>query len=218
MRSVDKGKSPEITFKRYRDAEPYLEKRIGPYCSFREMSIRHVPEIEHKEAKSKGGDILLWENFLLSCKYCNTRKGVIVKRGDLHQYLWPDMDDTFHAFNYDGELPKLDTEYLNKKGDDSYQKALNLFELVKLDNRPVLGAKDKRFFARMEARNYAVRSREGWLRMKNQEDRDTYLESIIMTAKSIGFFSVWMCVFADIEVVRSGLINNFAGTKKEYFK
>ncbi|MCI8672936.1 MAG: hypothetical protein HFI89_05540 [Lachnospiraceae bacterium] len=50
-----------------------------------------MPEIEHKEAKSQGGDILLWENFLLSCKYCNTRKGVIVKKGDLHQYLWPDM-------------------------------------------------------------------------------------------------------------------------------
>ena len=91
MRPVDKGKKPEINFKRYQDAKPYLEERIGPYCSFCEMSIRHVPEIEHKEAKSQGGDILLWENFLLSCKYCNTRKGVIVKKGDLHQYLWPDM-------------------------------------------------------------------------------------------------------------------------------
>ena len=91
MRPVDKGKKPEINFKRYQDAEPYLEERIGPYCSFCEMSIRHVPEIEHKEAKSQGGDILLWENFLLSCKYCNNRKVVIVKKGDLHQYLWPDM-------------------------------------------------------------------------------------------------------------------------------
>lgn len=217
MRPIDKGTTPELNFKKYQDAELYLERRIGPYCSFCELPIRHVPEVEHKEAKSQGGDDLLWENFLLSCKYCNTRKGTTVKQGDLDQYLWPDTDDTFHAFDYSGELPQVATEYLQKKADGSYQKAVRLFHLVKLNNRPKLGSKDKRFFARNEAKNFAIQSKLGWMKMKNQEDKDTYLESIIMLAKSSGFFSVWMTVFSDIEIVRTKLLENFAGTKKEYF-
>lgn len=120
------------------------------------MPIRHVPEIEHKEATSQGGDELSWENFLLSCKYCNTRKGKTVKQGDLDQYLWPDTDDTFHAFDYSGELPQVAAEYLQKKADWSFQKAVRLFQLVKLDNRPKKGSKDKRFFARNEAKNFAL--------------------------------------------------------------
>lgn len=73
MRPVDKGAAPSVVFEKYQDAEPYLEERLGPYCSFCEMSIRHVPEVEHKEAKSAVGDLTAWDNLLLSCKYCNTR-------------------------------------------------------------------------------------------------------------------------------------------------
>ena len=39
MRPVNKGKSPSVNFSRYRDAEPYLEKRLGRYCSYCEMPI-----------------------------------------------------------------------------------------------------------------------------------------------------------------------------------
>ena len=76
MRPVDKGNAPRTDYKKYQDAESDLEKRLGPYCSFCEMCINHVPEVEHLEAKSEGGKELDWENLLLSCKYCNTRKGV----------------------------------------------------------------------------------------------------------------------------------------------
>lgn len=81
MRPIDKGKAPETGFKKYQDAEPELEKRIGPYCSYCEMPIIHVPEVEHKEAKSQGGEELAWDNLLLTCKYCNTRKLITVKKG-----------------------------------------------------------------------------------------------------------------------------------------
>lgn len=79
MRPVNKGQKP-VEYKHYRDAEPYLEQRIGTYCSFCEMDISHAPEVEHKEAKSRGGQELEWDNLLLSCKYCNTRKGIYVKK------------------------------------------------------------------------------------------------------------------------------------------
>lgn len=80
MRAVDKGEAPETEYKKYQDAEPELEARIGAYCSFCEMSIKHVPEVEHRETKVAGGELLKWENLLLSCKYCNTRKGTQVKK------------------------------------------------------------------------------------------------------------------------------------------
>ncbi len=33
MRPVNKGQKP-VEYKHYRDAEPYLEQRLGTYCSF----------------------------------------------------------------------------------------------------------------------------------------------------------------------------------------
>ena len=116
MRPVDKGEAPDKEFKKYQEAEPYLEKRVGAYCSFCELPINHVPEVEHKEAKARGGDEISWTNLLLSCKYCNTRKGAIVEKGDKQKYLWPDEDDTFHAFSYDTEIPKLNERYLQSQG------------------------------------------------------------------------------------------------------
>lgn len=217
MRPVDKGQAPDVVLKKYQDAEPYLEKRIGPYCSFCELPIRHVPEMEHKEAKSQGGEELSWDNFLLSCKYCNARKGTTVKQGNLGNYLWPDTDDTFHAFDYEKELPCVAEAYLKKRNDGSYQRAQNLLSLVKLDHRPSLGSKDKRYFARNEARNYAGICKAGWNKMADQNDRQTYLKMIIMLAKASGFFSVWMSVFADDETVRTELLNSFEGTRKEFF-
>lgn len=81
MRPVDKGGAPQ-EYTQYKDAEKDLEARLGAYCSFCEMTINHAPEVEHKEAKAKGGAELEWENLLLSCKYCNTRKGTRVGKGE----------------------------------------------------------------------------------------------------------------------------------------
>lgn len=36
------------------------------------------------------GALTDWNNLLLSCKYCNTRKGTKVKKGGKGQYIWPD--------------------------------------------------------------------------------------------------------------------------------
>lgn len=109
-------------------------------------------------------------------------------------------------------------EFLKKRKDGSYQKALNLFQLVKLGNIPKPGMKDRRFFERNEARNNALICRNGFLKMKDEEDKEIYLETIIRLAKASGFFSVWMTVFEDIKSVRTRLINDFAGTRKKYFE
>lgn len=216
MRPVDKGNAPDVIFKKYQDALPYLEKRIGMYCSFCEFHIQHVPEIEHREAKSQGGEELEWKNLLLSCKYCNTRKGTIVKAGDEEKYLWPDRDDTFHAFSYSEDIPKLNENYLANVDEVIRNKAKNLYKILKLDHIPVSPKdKDRRYLARNEARNQALLSRKGWEEIKHTSEKELFFQQIIMLAKATGFFSVWMEIFKDDKVIVSGLINAFEGTRKE---
>lgn len=217
MRPVNKGEAPAIEYKKYQDAEPDLEARLGAYCSFCEMSIKHVPEVEHREAKAAGGELLKWENLLLSCKYCNTRKGTKVKAGDKDKYLWPDEDDTFHAYSYDQDVPRLNEAYLNRRGTAEREKADKLFQLLKLDHIPTTPKdKDKRYMARNEARNYAVISKEGLNKMHTCSERGAYLEMIKNLALESGFFSVWMEIFKDNEEVKKILISSFKGTKEKF--
>lgn len=216
MRPVDKGAAPTKIFKEYKDAESFLEERIGVYCSFCEFHIQHTPEVEHREAKSEGGDELAWENLLLSCKYCNTRKATKVKAGTKAQYLWPDEDDTFHAFCYDEDIPRLNMQYLSEQDESVIDRANALYELVKLDNIPCSPRdKDRRYMARSEARNMALESRYDWERIKDTECADAYFELMLKLAGETGFFSVWMNVFHDEPRVRDGLIRKFKGTRRD---
>ena len=73
MRAVDKGDSPYENINRYQDAIPFQRERIGLYCSYCEMLIKHVPEVEHKVSKSLGGELTEWENLLLESDIRNTR-------------------------------------------------------------------------------------------------------------------------------------------------
>lgn len=101
MRPVNKGTSPYTSIQEYRDALPYLESRIGIYCSYCGAIIDHAPEIEHVVSKSKGGDKTEWKNLLLACKYCNTRKSNKTTSENKNDYLWPDENNTELAYTYD---------------------------------------------------------------------------------------------------------------------
>jgi 5-methylcytosine-specific restriction endonuclease McrA len=81
MRGVDKGNvhasegEVAFAFLRYSDAKPYLEKRIGRYCSYCERFIPVSLAVEHKLPKSIHPDLeWRWENFLLACANCNSAK------------------------------------------------------------------------------------------------------------------------------------------------
>ena len=74
-----------------------------------------------------------------------------------------DEDDTFHAFLYDNDIPRLNEQYLQREGNDVRQKADNLFRLIKLDNFPLTPKdKDRRYSQRNEARRCAEVSKAGW--------------------------------------------------------
>lgn len=217
MRPVDKGKSPYDSINDYHDAEPYLTEKIGAYCSYCEFPISHVPEVEHKESKNSGGAITDWNNLLLACKYCNTRKLEYVKKGEAKKCLWPDMDNTFFAYTYEDGMPKVNQAYLKAIGNDALQKAQNLYDAVKLGNIPTVGQKDRRLPKRREALNTAIITFNSWIGVKDSCNEDTFVDSIVELAKAIGFFSVWMMIFKDVPKIREALIEGFVGTKKEYF-
>lgn len=218
MRPIDKGSSPYVKINNYQDAEPYLNDRIGRYCSFCELPIFHVPEVEHREGKKSGGDLTKWENLLYGCKYCNTRKSQKIKVGKAKKWLWPDKDNTFLAYTYYGGDPKINESYLKSISLEVYEKAQALYEGVGLGFSPKnITDRDKRWMKRLETLGVAEDSRRTWLKMKASEFKEDELRQIITLAKQMGFFSIWMLVFFDDSEVKNALINAFPGTSKTCF-
>lgn len=223
MRPIDKGISPYKKIEEYQDAEPYLSDRIGRYCSFCEMRINHALAVEHKESKKSGGALTEWSNLLLSCVYCNSRKGERIKKGGLEQWLWPDLDNTFLGFTYEGALPKVNEEYLKSISAEAYKRAKAIFRDLALDYNPTNEAesskryKDKRWKVRIETLGVAETAKDIWLKCKNSEYKSSQITNIINQARGYGFFSIWMMVFENESEIRNSLIKAFPGTSKQCF-
>ena len=211
MRPVDKGESPYEKIDKYQDALPYLEKKIGLYCSYCEMPIKHVPE------KSKGGDLTGWKNLNLGCKYCNSRKSSKTTPDNKNDYLWPDEDNTAIAYLYANGFPVVNKDLLNELDTTGIflKRAQNTYDLVKLGNIPGKGEKDRRFAERNAAYYKAKRSLENWKHVKDapEQFQNDMKEQIIMTAIADGFFSVWMTTFSDEPQILLALIDGFPGTR-----
>lgn len=221
MRPVNKGDSPYKAISDYSEALPYLEKQIGMYCSYCELRIDHVPEVEHIVSKSEGGDRTAWENLLLGCKYCNSRKSNHTTPYNKDEYLWPDTDNTAIAFSYDRGFPCVNEQaamQVDPSG-EFLKKAKRLFELVKLNNIPKKGEKDRRYKKRNEVYGTARRTLTDWESMKGKENEYTeiVLRSMVESAKYSGFFSVWATVFKHDSVVLRALIDVFPGTEVAFF-
>lgn len=223
MRPVNKGQSPYQKIKSYAEALPYLEKRLGKYCSYCEYPIKHVPEVEHIVSKTNGGDRTDWKNLLLGCKYCNTRKSKTTSPENMGEYIWPDCDNTALAYTYQNGVPKVNEKKLLEidSTGEFFKKAKKLFDLVQLDHLPKEKEKDKRFAERNEAFQIAQESLNNWRKFKRIVDDSTALEyyknTIAMIALAVGFFSVWMTVFSEEPEILCMLIEKFPNTRKEYF-
>ena len=178
MRPVDKGESPYKEIKEYQEALPYLEKKIGLYCSYCEMPINHVPEVEHMISKKHGGDKTAWSNLLLGCKYCNSRKSAKTTPQNAEDYLWPDAANTAIAFSYTNGIPKVNAEVLNELDPTGSlcEKAQNTYDMVELGNEPDLQPggkkqdKDRRFLNRNLSYNKALISLKNWNHVKDASE------------------------------------------------
>ena len=221
MRPVNKGTAPNKIYKEYGDAVPDLTERIGTYCSYCGMEISHVPEVEHKKSKTKGGELTAWDNLLLSCKYCNTRKKDEVTPDSAKNYLWPDEHNVALAYYYKSGIPAINEEKLMQidPTGNVYTKAKKLFDLVKLNHIPQKGEKDRRFGKRMEVYKMAKDSLHDWAKMKNEPEEvaSVMKKSTVNLARYSGFFPVWMEVFSEEPEILTALIKAFPGTEAGYY-
>lgn len=206
MRPVDKGNAPK-TYTKYGDARHDLSAVIGYYCSYCEMSTHNTIEVEHIHPISRGGAKLDWNNFLLSCKYCNTVKSN--KNASRQGYLWPDIDNTDFAFSYD-EIdiikPKTGLPPAIK------QAAIDTIDLMGLNRAfapkcPTPTEADTRWRSKIEAWDKAKRSLGNW----NAHPSPEMAKQIGSTATG-GHFSIWCTVFANEPEVIKAIIAEYKGT------
>lgn len=211
MRPVDKGDKPK-DYAEYKDARDDLTDRIGFYCSYCEMSLYNRPDIEHVEPRANGGEELEWDNFLISCTYCNSNKGN--NNPNRNGYLWPDTHNTFMAFIYDYYSPISSNPILGSSERDLAENTINLF---KLSREPGNGLrpehKDLRWKSRLDAWRMAKDSLEDW----EETPIETVAKCIARNAQANGHFSIWMSVFKDYKEIKLRLIEAFKGTSKECF-
>lgn len=190
---------------KFGDAKFPLTANIGQYCSYCE-GVEKLPslDVEHLAAKSKGGDLTAWDNFLLCCKICNSNKGTKEVDAD---YYWPHLNNTFYCFIYD-ETGRININ--TNMPEISQRKARNLLDLTKLQRHPKSdnfpSPKDFRWRYRYEAWNKATTHRKLFEKGLITED------FVISSAKDIGQWSVWFTVFKGIDSIRSRLISDFPGT------
>ncbi|TYC14802.1 HNH endonuclease [Bizionia gelidisalsuginis] len=195
MRPVDKGIAPKV-YTDYGKARHDLAERLGYYCSYCEMKVFNSIEVEHILPQNQGGAVVDWNNFLLSCKYCNTIKSD--HNANTTDYIWPDIDNTDLAFEYsevDVIKPKgILTAALNIK-------AVSTINLMGLNRIPG-GIKspteaDTRWRSRKEVWDKAKENYNNWVQAP-----------IIQMAKVIancallsGHYSIWSEVFKGDQLV-----------------
>jgi len=210
MRPVDKGDAPK-QYSDYKKARNDLAGRIGWYCSYCEMPVKNMIEVEHVVPIKNGGAELDWENFLLSCKYCNTLKSD--RNTSRNGYFWSDKDNTFLAFTYQSAIIKANGQ-LNSSQVRIAQSTIDLMGLDRYQggaNEPTKA--DSRWNSRDEAWGVAYDSLTDWNSLPCEEMR----RQIGRTASGTGHFSIWMEVFKNISEIRKELISSFTGTDRNCF-
>jgi hypothetical protein len=220
MRPVSRGTAPR-TYTKHQDARNDLIQVIGWYCSYCEMPIKNMPEVEHELPVHHGGGVVDWDNFLLSCKYCNTVKSD--HNTTLSGYFWPDTDNTFRAYLYHPYLP---IEPVSTLSVQETSQAVAMIALCGLNREPGTSnlptQRDNRWNSRREAWNKALLALEGWKKFKTHKRIPAYLKeemaiSITNQATAEGHFSIWMTIFEDDNEIRNRLIANFPGTASDCF-
>lgn len=184
---------------------------MGEYCSFCESRLNASLAVEHILSKHHHPRRELdWDNFLLSCVNCNSTKGH--RRLQPRGYYWPDRDNTARAFSYAADgIVKL-APGLSRQQQRIARRTLELTGLDKLPtNDPK--ASDRRWLHRREAWGRAERARD----CLAVSDNDATRKSIVEQATALGFWSIWMTVFASDEDMRRRLIHAFTGTAADCF-
>ena len=215
MRPIKRGRAPKPSYSKYQDALQDLEKALGKYCSYCERYFPSGLAVEHVVPKSRAPGLrTAWKNFLVACSNCNSVKKATAT--NLQDFLWPDIDNTFRAYDYTNGLAGVATGLRPK----AHAKAEKLYRLIGLHRHPGQprrrdkpARRDDRWQQREDVWKLAVLEKQKLARNNNDDYRDT----IVVAAKAYGFFSVWMAVFAGDRNMRCRLISAFTGTALKCF-
>ncbi|MCK5538303.1 MAG: HNH endonuclease [Bacteroidales bacterium] len=194
MRPVEKGDAPKI-YNKYGDARHDLAGIIGYYCSYCEMKVKNSIEVEHILPRNQGGEPVDWDNFLLSCKYCNTIKSD--HNNNLSDYLWPDRDNTDLAFEYSEATQIIPNSHIHLSLQRLAQNSIDLMGLDRVKggiNEPTEA--DTRWISRKEAWDLARRSYINW-----KEASILPMAREVAIASLNGHYSIWIEVFKNDEMV-----------------
>jgi len=210
MRPIEKGNAPN-TYTGYGDARHDLAEKIGYYCSYCEMSFKNMIEVEHVIPINRGGDALSWDNFLLSCRYCNGIKS----DNNLNRtnYVWPDRNNTDLVFEY-SEIDVIKPNIgLNIQIQAIAQNTIFLMGLDRIPGgvtEPTFA--DTRWRSRQEAWNQAKESLKNW----TQVPHPAMSKQIAQTSINSGHYSIWKEVFKDEPTVLDAI--DFEYSSKGLFK
>ncbi len=203
----------EIEYSDYQNARGKLISELGEYCSYCEMHLDSNLAVEHILAQNWHPDLEnMWSNFILSCVNCNSNKRQRDNIVKLENYFWPNSDNTFRLFDYleDGRIKISET--LPKEFHDKAKATLELTGLHKTPlNDPKM--KDRRWTNRREKWQIASNMLTDLRNCNTEEMKRT----IVQTAKSAGYWSVWMTVFKDNPDMLHRFISEFKGTCVECF-
>lgn len=202
MRPVERGSSPQ-TFTNYGDAKPFLIDRMGSFCSYcerlKDAQELHVEHIYPKAATAHPHLERSWRNFLLACSTCNTYKSKHLGNGRqsglLRRCLWPHIDNTFNAFDYDAQGQMLVSSALGAAEQALAQETITMVGALK---SPAVAAKYKDLGIAYDG---AKKREEAWAIAR--EALATYeatpipavLTTVAFLCVKSGHFSIWMKVF-----------------------
>lgn len=189
-----------MSFTDWTRAIPPLVERTGPYCHLCEMRVTNPIAIEHlffKDGYPRLKDH--WNNFLLACYYCNSRKGNKRLLAPYRKkYFWPHLHNTITKFEYpvDGSVrPKSD---LSSYDQECAQRTIALYCLDA--EVTANGNQDQRRLERLETIKIAIDLLLDFQRGKVE------IRAIVDVARSRGFFSIWYSLFYHNPEVRKALV------------
>jgi hypothetical protein len=199
-----------MVFADWSKAIPILKARTGSYCHFCEMRVTNGLAIEHIKPKKHFPRLAdHWDNFLLTCCYCNAHKGEEIPLSPYRkQYVWPHINNTLLVFKYSSHLPFISTDHL--QDNELKIRAQRMIDLYGLNQEiKANGEPDSRWIEKCSALKDAI---DCYLEFA--ENKIT-VDCIVRIAVKVGFFSIWLAVFSNIAVVIKALIENEAFRLKE---
>lgn len=214
MRPIKKLPAPR-QYKEYQDAKDDLVALIGSYCSYCGRKIPNNLAVEHKQPKSLYPNKQLdWDNFLLACSNCNSTKKD--KKIKLSNYIWPDQDNSFRAFECTvaGVIRARTT--ISKKLRRKANRTIHLLGLDKLPGnqfaRNIPSKSDSRWLNRQQQWEKAIDTQTQLKEYDTPAQRDLYVKFA-----QDGIFVIWMEVFKDDIDMKRRLIQAFPGTALDCF-